>query len=101
MKIFFCSALVTIAALTGCSTVQQTDSSTPSMQTSQRFQGKITRPVKLDYLVFLPERYKAKSTNQWPLMLFLHGVGESGTNLSKVTANGPPKIVKTKKDFPF
>lgn len=73
----------------------------PAMQTPQHFQGKIARTVKLDYLLFLPENYKKSGTNPWPLMIFLHGVGESGTNLNKVTAHGPPKIVKTKKDFPF
>jgi predicted peptidase len=34
-------------------------------------------------------------------MLFLHGAGESGTNLAKVKIHGPPKIVESKPDFPF
>ena len=34
-------------------------------------------------------------------MLFLHGAGERGANLSLVTRHGPPKIVKDKPDFPF
>jgi len=34
-------------------------------------------------------------------MLFLHGAGERGTNVDKVAAHGPPKVVKTKRDFPF
>ena len=34
-------------------------------------------------------------------MLFLHGAGESGDDLSKVKLHGPPKIVESKKDFPF
>lgn len=71
------------------------------MQTPQHFQKQITKTVKLDYLLFLPEGYKKKDTNRWPLMLFLHGAGERGTNIEKVTVHGPPKLVKTKKDFPF
>ena len=71
------------------------------MQTPQHFQKQITRTVQLDYLLFLPDGYSAKSTNRWPLMLFLHGAGERGTNLNKVAVHGPPKIVKAKKDFPF
>jgi len=71
------------------------------MQTSQRFQKKITRSIKLDYLLFLPEGHSGKSAKKWPLMLFLHGAGERGSDLDKVTVHGPPKLVKTKKDFPF
>jgi predicted peptidase len=56
--------------------------------------------ARLDYLLFLPEGY-AKSKQRWPLMLFLHGAGESGTNLDKLKVLGPPKIVESKPDFPF
>ncbi|HEX5444020.1 MAG TPA: prolyl oligopeptidase family serine peptidase, partial [Pirellulales bacterium] len=38
---------------------------------------------------------------KWPLILFLHGSGESGDDLNKVKIHGPPKIVETKHDFPF
>ncbi len=71
------------------------------MQTPQRFQKEITQTVDLDYLLFLPDGYKKTGPNKWPLMLFLHGAGERGTNVDKVAVHGPPKIVKTKKDFPF
>jgi predicted peptidase len=91
---------ITVAALVGCTTNPK-ESTTQPRQTPQHFQKKITRTVKLDYLLFLPEGYKKSSTNKWPLMLFLHGAGERGTNLDKVTVHGPPKLVKTKKDFPF
>ena len=94
------TAAAFLAALGGCSTVHN-ESSTPAMQTPHRFQGKVTHTVKLDYLLFLPGGYKKSGTNKWPLMLFLHGSGERGTNVDKVTVHGPPKIVKTKKDFPF
>jgi len=73
----------------------------PAMQTPQRFHKQITRTVQLDYLLFLPDGYQKTGTNKWPLMLFLHGAGERGTNVDKVTVHGPPKIVKAKKDFPF
>jgi predicted peptidase len=98
---------ITIAAfiaLTGCGTVstKQTDSvATPAMQKPQRFQTQLTRTVNLDYLLFLPEGYKKSGSNQWPLMMFLHGAGERGTNIDKVTVHGPPKLLKGKRDFPF
>lgn len=42
------------------------------------------------YLQFLPANYEEKS--EWPLLLFLHGAGERGTDLSKVAVQGPPKL---------
>ena len=71
------------------------------MQTSQQFRKRITHTVALDYLLHLPAGYNKRSTNKWPLMLFLHGAGERGNDLAKVTVHGPPSLVKAKKDFPF
>ncbi len=56
--------------------------------------------AKINYLLFLPKGYET-SDQRWPLMLFLHGSAESGTNLAKVKTHGPPKIVESKPDFPF
>ena len=70
------------------------------MQTSRRFQTTITRSVKLDYQLYLPDGYKMTG-ERWPLMIFLHGAGERGTNVEKVTVHGPPKLVKAKKNLPF
>jgi predicted peptidase len=90
-------AIAGAMVLSGCTTHHDT----PSMQTPQHFEKKLTRNAKLDYLLFLPDGYKKAGTNRWPLMLFLHGAGERGTNVQTVAAHGPPKIVQTKKDFPF
>jgi len=62
----------------------------------------VQRPVaaKIDYLLFLPQGYE-RSNQYWPLMLFLHGGGESGTNLVDVKRNGPPKYVESHPEFPF
>ena len=56
--------------------------------------------AKIDYLLFLPQGYET-SDKHWPLILFLHGSGESGTNLAKVKTHGPPKVVESKPGFPF
>ena len=72
----------------------------PSAQQSKHFEKVITIKASLDYLLFLPQGYE-KSNKQWPLMLFLHGAGESGHDLAKVKVHGPPKVVETKSDFPF
>ncbi|KKN42588.1 hypothetical protein LCGC14_0711680 [marine sediment metagenome] len=42
-----------------------------------------------------------KSEKKFPLLLFLHGGGESGDSLVKVRRNGPPKLIARGKKFPF
>lgn len=64
------------------------------MQTREKFQVQLTKQVELGYLLYLPPGYDAKAAKQWPLILFLHGAGERGTNLAQVSAHGPPKLVK-------
>jgi predicted peptidase len=55
--------------------------------------------VQMDYLLYLPKDYDKQE--KWPLMVFLHGSGERGSDLQKVKAHGPPKLVAAGKDFPF
>jgi predicted peptidase len=69
-------------------------------QSENHFEARITVTAKTDYLLFLPRDY-AKSKQRWPLMLFLHGSGESGSDLAKVKTHGPAKLVEDRPDFPF
>lgn len=55
----------------------------------------------LHYWLYLPGEYGVKKDQKWPLMLFLHGAGERGSDLAKVKVHGPPKNVEGKSDFPF
>ena len=71
-----------------------------SAQTANKLDREIKVRARIDYLLFFPDSYE-KSTEKFPLMLFLHGAGESGNDLTKVKVHGPPKIVEAKKDFPF
>ncbi|HPD16528.1 MAG TPA: prolyl oligopeptidase family serine peptidase [Planctomycetota bacterium] len=57
--------------------------------------------VPLKYLVHLPPGAAADPSKRWPTILFLHGAGERGDNLKLVEVHGPPKLVKTRPDFPF
>jgi len=57
--------------------------------------------INLKYLFFLPQDYYSDKNTRWPLILFLHGMGERGTDLELVKIHGIPKIVKMQKDFPF
>jgi predicted peptidase len=41
----------------------------------------IVKPVRLRYLLWLPDGYEAEEAKTWPLILFLHGRGERGADL--------------------
>jgi predicted peptidase len=95
------SALITILVLaTGIAVATAADSQSTQAQQEKTFEKNITVPVKLNYLLSLPADY-AKTKESWPLVLFLHGSGESGNNLAKVKAHGPPKLVEANGPFPF
>jgi predicted esterase len=66
-----------------------------AQQTQQEF------VQKTGYLLYLPDGYGQDSTRVWPLLLFLHGSGESGHDLERVKRNGPPKLLAQGKKFPF
>lgn len=94
------TALALATAFSGCTTVEPSATPQAAMQTPQRFQKQLTRTVRLDYQLYLPDGYKS-SGEKWPLLMFLHGAGERGTNVDKVTVHGPPKLVKKGARLPF
>lgn len=96
-RFFACRFILWVASLLPLATAPLT---TLADQQGKHFEKEITVTVKLNYLLFLPEGYD-KDDKKWPLILFLHGSGESGKELDKVKIHGPPKIVENKSDFPF
>lgn len=70
-------------------------------QTAQRLQREITKTVRLDYLLHLPRSYSPDSGQRWPFILFLHGAGERGSDLSLVKKHGIAKIAASDEGFPF
>ena len=60
----------------------------------------ITVVIEGQYLLYLPQDYD-KSDKKWPLILFLHGAGERGSDLNLVKVHGPPKLIMQGEDFPF
>ena len=88
--------------LAGSTTLAADDSSAAQMnQTAKHFTFEKTTKTDLQYLLFLPKGYEATGEKKWPLMLFLHGSGERGTDVWKVATHGPPNCVKSNPDFPF
>ncbi|MGE3309702.1 MAG: dienelactone hydrolase family protein [Limisphaerales bacterium] len=99
--------LVGVLAATGCAapgTKTTTTTTTTPVATGQHpghLSTSVATPVELDYLLFLPKDYQPKGPKRWPLIVFLHGAGERGTNVELVAVHGPPKLVRENPDFPF
>ncbi len=66
-----------------------------SQQTKEKFTSEI------EYLSYKPVDYEQDTLMKWPLVIFLHGSGERGSDLEKVKVHGPPMLVEQGKDFPF
>jgi len=69
---------------------------------ADRFTWKIHRSGELKYLLYLPPDYSEKQDGErWPLMLFLHGSGERGSDVQRAAVHGPMSLVKQGTNFPF
>lgn len=71
------------------------------VQESHSYTATVTQTQLYRYLQFLPKGYDGAGEKRWPLILFLHGAGERGTNVWQAGVHGPPKIVRSKPEFPF
>lgn len=74
---------------------------TAGTQAGQSFEKQITKTLSAKYLLYLPKEYGKEADKKWPLLMFLHGSGESGDDLEKVKKHGPPKLIASGKDLPF
>lgn len=61
-------------------------------QSAQMFERQVTKTVGLKYLLHLPPGYEA--VRRWPLILFLHGMGERGDNLELVKKHGLARVAE-------
>lgn len=92
--------LLTVGAVYTTPSVLAAEANT-DMQKVKEFKYRKTTKADLKYLLFVPKDYQAHSQKRWPLIFFLHGAGERGTNIWKVAVHGPPKLVAKDPDFPF
>ena len=97
MKTILLATLTAVALLPAMSAPAQTN----PPYAAQKLEWSLTRQHKLDYLLYLPPGYQADATKQWPLMLFLHGAGERGTDVQRVGVHGPLLKVRQGTNFPF
>lgn len=66
-------------------------------QAPQSFQRQVTRTVGLKYWQHLPPGYD--DGGLWPLILFLHGMGERGDDLERVKVHGIPRVAEEKPEL--
>jgi predicted peptidase len=92
-------ALIATAALCVCTAVSNAQAR--GQQVPQTFEKQIVKTLKAGYLLYLPQEYGKDKDAKWPLILFLHGAGESGTDIEKVKVHGPPKLAAAGKEIPF
>jgi predicted peptidase len=97
------AGLLSFALLQGCATSPtSTPSQVPAGELAKAVLDKsFTRRVVYQYFVYLPKDYGQDPAKQYPLVLFLHGAGERGTDLDRVKSWGPPKLIAAGQDFDF
>lgn len=64
------------------------------------FQFERRKRRELGYLLFAPRASGATRRKRWPLVVFLHGAHERGTDPGKLIASGLPSFVEQHPEFP-
>src|SRR5258708_5319584 len=90
-----------IFALAVCALPAISIAQSPGQQEAKTFEKQIVKNLKAGYLLYLPKEYGKEADKKWPLIMFLHGSGESGTDVEKVKVHGPPKLAAAGKEMPF
>jgi predicted peptidase len=62
---------------------------------------RLTKAIEVNYLLYLPGDYGKDPQQKWPLILFLHGSGERGSDLELLKRQPLPKTLDQQKNFPF
>jgi len=98
MKILLCTAAAAVIVSCAPSGAEEKPApAAPGTQTAQSAELPAEKGTKttLHYWLALPPASETKPADGWPLLLFLHGAGERGTDLNKVKVHGPPKLAGT------
>ena len=79
----------------------ETPAPEPGTQVAQHFSTTLPDGKKesLGYWLYFPKPSEADAKAKLPMVLFLHGSGERGTNLDLVKKHGPPSILGKNKDM--
>lgn len=88
-----------LISIVGCLLLQSCKAQSKSKLIDDSFESIVKEDFH--YYLYFPEDYEGSVTEEFPLLLFLHGGGESGGDLEEVKSNGPPKLIAEGNEFPF
>lgn len=71
------------------------------LQQSHTMVKTIEKTLRLNYLVYTPSQVGEQTGKKWPLVIFLHGAGERGTDLNLVKKHGLTMMAERGEKFPF
>lgn len=72
-----------------------------TQQTGVTFR-KVNSPKQVtDYVLQIPASYNTEKTKRWPVIIFLHGVGERGNDLNTVKRAGLAGVAAKDPNFPY
>jgi predicted peptidase len=94
-------AVASLFTFTSCASMKSKSKIAAGALSSGKLKCRISKTAETRYLCYLPADYNPKSGQCWPLLLFLHGAGERGTNVQDVAINGPLKLIKQGRELPF
>ena len=63
------------------------------------FNNSVIKTIEFDYLLYTPKNYN--KNEKFPLLVFLHGAGERGDDVTVAGRHGPFKYAKEGKEYPF
>jgi predicted peptidase len=91
------------AGLGGCVTTASTPmtTSSPTGFSAQSSTVQVAFSATTRYGLVMPKAVAANPAQRWPLLMFLHGSGERGTDLNLVKAHGPWAWLAQQADTPF
>jgi len=98
MKVF---PKLLLVLLTSVLVMKAKAQSTATQISTATLDWKVARSGEMKYLLYLPPDYQPGGNQRWPLMLFLHGAGERGSDVQRVAIHGPMSLVKQGTNFPF
>jgi poly(3-hydroxybutyrate) depolymerase len=68
---------------------------------TQTYQNKDLSQYGQGYMLYLPEGYEENPAKTWPLIFFLHGVGDRGDNINLLAKASPFMMIREKGPLPF
>ena len=74
---------------------------TPAPGKQVELSHKVSDQQSVPYLLYRPKELDAKADKKWPVILFLHGRGESRGPLSIVAKWGPPRMAERGDNLPY